>query len=178
MNRSRIRSLQFAVLACSLLATLPASAFMITADLTRLDATGSQWQADFMVTDATFQAGEGFDIFFNYGDYENLQSNPAPADWEVYSWDPEEIFGFGDPGVFGAIALTDSTSLDNPFSIQFDWLGNGGLPELNYEYFNADFEVLGSGAVSAQVGTVALPGTLALLGAALPLLAGLRRRRS
>lgn len=176
MKHSRIRSLQLAALACSLLATLPASASMMTADLTRLDS-GTQWQADFTISDALFRIGEGFDIFFNYGDYENLEPTAAPADWDVYSWDPELIFEHGDPGVFGTIALVDGASLNTPFSIQFDWLGSGVLPEFNYEYFNADFEVLGSGTVSSQVGTVALPGTLALLGAALPLMAGLRRRR-
>jgi hypothetical protein len=101
---------------------------------------------------------QALSVFFDSTLYSQLQ-NPVPidnADWDVLVMQPDPLL-FADAGVYDALALVNSPSLADSFSVDFIWLGEGVPSIQNFEIYDANFEVTASGNT---VSTVPLPASL------------------
>ena len=97
-------------------------------------------------------------MFFDSTLYSQLQ-NPVPidnTDWDILVIQPDPLL-FADAGTYDALALVDSPSLADSFSVDFIWLGEGVPSIQNFEIHDANFEVIASGNT---VSTVPLPASL------------------
>ena len=131
------------VLAAFIVCLSSAHAAVVSYTLTSLG--GSDWSAEFSVTNDTLGAPiEEFTIFFPVGDYENISIAGSPSDWDGLAIDP-------DPGI-----------PDNGFA---DWLALGsplGVGE-TLSGFVATFTYLGSLEPGDFFFTVIDPVTFATL---------------
>lgn len=123
------------------------------------DLGSGLWQFDYYVSDFDFDMDYGFQIFYEYGFYENITPISASSDWDPITWDPDLIFGVPDDGVYDALALVDDASLSEPFSVQFNWLGLGNPNGQYFEVYDPVFAYVDSG----QTAPVPEPATLLLL---------------
>lgn len=127
------------------------------------------WEYSYHVS-GTFNAFEGFDVLFSPSLYAALQTDPvAPnADWLALTIPIDA--GLPADGVYDATALKDGPSLDDPFRVQFVWLGSGTPGAQPFVLFDANFDPLPGGLTTP----VPEPSTWAFLAGALALF-GLRR---
>ena len=167
------------VLALVFVVTVTTRSEAATITFSTTDLGAGQWQYDYLVTNETFAAFEGFSIFFDVSLFEGLSVVSAANDsWLVRVLQPDP--GIPDDGILDAIALVNSPPLANLFSVQFTFLGAGTpgaqLFELtSWEAFDptdplADplfVDSLGSGQTTPAVSSVPEPGTLLLLSAGL-----------
>lgn len=151
-----------------------ANATAITYTATDLNSVETGlWQLDFTLSGYAFTAGQGFQIFFDYGQYKNLAFVSAPTGWDVLVFQPEDILGSLEPGVLDGMALVDNPALDQTFSLRLTWLGSGLPASPAFDIYAADFSVIGSGVSSAAV---PLPAAAWLLAPSLAAMAVRRRR--
>jgi hypothetical protein len=164
----------------------PTQAATIT--FTTTDLGGGDWQYDYVVSRTTFNAFEGFSLFFDSGLYEALSDeSTANPSWFLSVLQPDP--GLPDDGIFNAIALVDGASTADPFSIKVKYLGAGSPGSQPFELTlweafdpndpEADpafIDSLGSGRTTRQ--SVPEPALLVLLGGGLMALARRRARRS
>jgi hypothetical protein len=130
--------------------------WMISVD----DLGGGIWQYSYWVSDYTFNSDYGFTVYFDYGLYENITPVSDSFDWDEISWEPDPMLG---AGAYDALALIDSASLADPFTVSFNWLGSGSPWDYvqNYEvYYSDPFQVFETGTTTP----VPEPGTILLLG--------------
>jgi len=149
-----------------------AKALTIQFEVTDLVDPGSAdlWLYDYTLSDHTFTSGQGFNVFFALGDYENLAAEPLTSlDWNApVAIQPDA--GLPDPGYYDGRAAVDDPSLNVHFLVTFEWLGDGAPGPQSFELYDASFQTIESGT------TVPIPEpTTALLLAAG--LAGLSARR-
>src|SRR5262245_33807866 len=79
-HRSSLAVIAAAALVLMSVAT-PAHATTVTYAVTNLG--GSLWRYDYVLTNVTFQADQGFAVFFDSSLYANLQTvPPAPSGWD------------------------------------------------------------------------------------------------
>lgn len=151
-----------------------------TTDLADVVAGDDLWQYQYLISDFTFGADQGFSIYFDTTLFSNLQ-DPPPAvgsDWDLISVQPD--LQLPSDGFFDGLALMNGASLTLPFSLTFNWLGGSGSQPGSqfFEIYQLDqsgaLSVLESGQTTSRVPE---PSTLALLGMGLAA-AVLRRRRS
>ena len=141
-----------------------------------VDTTVGQdlWQYRYVPT-ASFNAFEGFNVLFAPTLYSDLQDPPAPVngDWAAASTQPDA--GLPADGLYTATAQLDNAALTDPFTITFVFHGAGAPGSQSFEFFNSNFDVVGSG-LTTPVNVVPLPAAVMLFGSGLFAL-GARRRR-
>jgi len=168
---SRFSQKIITTLALVLFFTGTAQATIISYEATNLaDTTVGEdlWQYSYTVSDYSFNEFFGFQVFFDYGDFDNITPVSASAEWDAISWNPDLIMGIPDDGVYDAMALVDNASLATPFTVNFTWLGSG-IPETQYfEIYDDNFAVIESGQTEQKASSpVPEPATILLFGAGL-----------
>lgn len=92
------------------------------------DVVGGEdlWRYSYSGSGFSFQANQGFSVYFDDARYLSLQSPvPAPnADWDVLTYQPDNVLN--SPGVYDAFALANNASLTDLFVVDFVWLGLPG----------------------------------------------------
>jgi hypothetical protein len=168
-------------LAMGLIHAEPAAAVEIRFEARDLvDVTsGDLWQYDYFVSDASFDAGQGFTVYFDHTLYEDLQSLPlGVADWELLLIQPDTMIPA--TGLYDALAVVPAASLAQPFSLTFTWLGGpgtapGSQPFETYRDGPGGFVVDFTGRTLPVESPIPEPSTLALMGAGAVM--ALRKRR-
>jgi hypothetical protein len=133
--------LNVAVLA-GLLATT-ASAAMIS--YAPHDLGANRWQLDYVVADHGLQVGQGFDVYFPYGQYEDLALVSAADGWDALVFQPDLVLGVPEPGMLDGLQVADMGGAPAEFSLQLTWFGPGAPEPQAFELYDADFNVLESG---------------------------------
>lgn len=188
LERTRMKGFARFALPLTLVVLLLAStAQAATITYTTTDLGGGQWQYDYVVSGNTFNAFEGFSVFFDPALYEALTDEATTnSPWLLSVLQPDIVLP--DVGIFDAIALADGASIANTFSIRFTYLGIGVPGSQAFELTlwepfdvndpNADplfLDSLGSGETVRA--SVPEPGVLLLLGGGLAALARRIRKR-
>lgn len=124
------------------------------------------WQASYMVSGATFQANQGFSIFFDPALYKNLSAPvaPIPSGWDVLTLQPDVALAA--PGFIDGLALVNNPSLAQPFTLNFVWLGAAlpGIQAFQLYDLNPVFQIIANGSTTLApvIGAVVPePGSLA-----------------
>lgn len=127
--------------------------------------SGDLWQYHYQISDRIFQANEGFNIHFAPGLYRDLELSPPPpnGDWDVISLQPDPLLPA--PGGLDGLALVNSASLSDIFTINFIWLGAGKPGSQPFEIYALDGNgnlkpILENGQTSTSV--IPVPGALVL----------------
>ena len=130
------------------------------------------WMYSYVLNGFTFFENYGFQIFFDYMLYSNLEDPPplVNLDWDPIVFQPD--LGLPDDGIYDALALVDNPSLADPFTVSFVWLGAGSPGTQLYEIYNENFDIIATGETTV----IPEPTTIILLGSGLLSLAGLRRK--
>jgi hypothetical protein len=154
--RTLIRSV---VLAMSLLLASDAHAAVMVAytatDLSDTTPGEDLWEYTYLVSGFSFLSGEGFTIYFDsalYGAIESLPPAPS-ADWDAIGV-PSPFVPV--PGYYDALALVDTPSLADPFTVQFVWLGTGVPGVQDFDVYDAGFTVVQSGVTTVPEPVTAL----------------------
>ena len=120
----------------------------LATDLTDTTPGQDLWRFTYSLSGFTFQANQGFSIFFDYLSYANLQ-NPTPnpsSSWSTIAVQPDVLLH--EDGFFDAQALANSPLTSIPFSVDVIWLGTGTPgPQIFYTY-DANFTPIFSGSTS------------------------------
>lgn len=155
-------------------------------DLVDLVAGEDLWEYRYFVSDFTFQADQGFSIYFDTGLYRDLQDPPPLVNdaWDVISIQPEAALP--DPGFYDALALQDGASPATPFVLGFTWLGGAMAPgsqRWTVNQFDASGNLVGfldEGQTIPRTdpAPVPEPSTLLLMSGGAGCLAWIRRRRN
>jgi hypothetical protein len=191
LNTAACRSRLFAtaILCGGILLTTPESAAITISyqveDLADLVVGEDLRRYSYSVSDFAFERNQGFTIFFDAEKYRNLDVTPAApnADWDIITGEPVPLLGL--PGVYDAlsiVALGDTASLANPFTLSFEWIGAGdpGSQPFEVNEFDADgnfLATLATGDTTAAIASVPDGGSMALLfGLGLGSIALARRR--
>lgn len=86
------------------------------------------WEYRYFVSGFTFQAGQGFTVYFGEGDYRDLRDpgDPVGADWDILTLQPDRAVQSA--GLYDVLALGSPAPLATPFTLSFVWLGGPGTP--------------------------------------------------
>jgi hypothetical protein len=143
-------------------------------DLEDVNTGEDLWQYSYTVSEHDFMQDYGFAICFDPDAYANLQeSAPAVnADWDVMSFQPDP--NIPSPGWYDALALVDHASLEDSFSINFVWLGDGTPGTQAFEIYDPNWEVTEDGSTSP----VPIPSAVVLLMSGIFAVVGWRRNGS
>jgi len=135
-------------------------------DLPDVNIGEDLWQYSYTVSDHTFTADTGFTIYFDLGLFDLLDpfSTAPNADWDVLTWDPDSSIPAD--GAYDAYTFVDNASLTDTFSVNFEWLGGGSGPGLQYFeiYDGVTWEVLKDGFTSSGNSSIPEPATTYLFG--------------
>jgi len=138
------------------------------------DTTPGQdlWQYTYSVSNYLFDTDYGFTIFFDYTLYSNLEDPPpfVNADWDVMVWQPD--LSIPDDGGYDVLALVDSASLADSFTLNFVWLGSGSPGPQPFDVYDFSYNAIESG----QSSPVPEPSTILLVGLGLFGLTCLRKK--
>jgi len=133
----------------------------------------SLWRYTYTLSSATFEAGEGFTVFFHPEEFAAVFAGPSPSsDWDVLTRSPDPLLP--DFGIFDALALVGSPDTSVSFRAIAEFTGEGEPADQPFVHYASDFSPLATGA-TVPVG-VPEPGVLLLLGAALLAAAAISRR--
>jgi hypothetical protein len=139
--------------------TQAATITFLATDLEDVNVGEDLWQYSYIVSEHDFLQGYGFAIYFDPDIYANLQ-DPIPAvndDWDVMSFQPDP--NIPSDGWYDGLALVDHASLEDPFSINFVWLGDGNPGAQIFEIFDPNWEINETGTTSP----VPVPSAVVLL---------------
>jgi hypothetical protein len=151
-------------LAAALALALPLSAgASVSIDVVVSQVSGTTWHYDYVVSGATFNAPldagpHGFTLFFDPALYGTLSNESTlNSTWDLFVDQPNA--GLFLDGLFDALAVSTPAGTDQPFGIDFEWLGTGtptGIQAFDY-YTCADINC--SNLSDLQSGTTTLGGT-------------------
>jgi hypothetical protein len=139
-------------------------------DLSDLIEGEDLWQYEYFLSNFTFEANQGFSVYFDAATYSSLQSPPPAvnAAWDILTFQPDAALP--SDGLYDALALTPNASLSDPFVLTFVWLGAAGTAPGTQPFTVNQFDELGgisfleSGQTSTGApGQVPEPATLLLL---------------
>ena len=137
------------------------------------------WQYNYYVSDYVFLTDRGFSIWFDSNGYNNLTLASTSPDWNALAVQPDILLP--DAGYYDALAQIDHASLASPFSVQFTWLGNNGVPGSQrfdiYNLSNSSLLVTDSGNTVLRGTVVPLPASLWLLLSGIATVSWWARRR-
>jgi len=159
-----------------------AGATSIQYQATELSASQNTWEYTYAVSGFVFPVNSGFSVHFDPTLYSML-ANPPPAvnsDWNVISLQPDS--NLPADGLYDALALKDSASLQNPFTVSFVWKGAPGTTPGVQVFDVNQFDTNGNLIQQLETGTttpVPEPDSVTLIGIGLALGAiGQRHRRA
>ena len=143
-------------------------------DLTDVVGGEDLWRYAFTLSDFPHGADYGFTIVFDLTLYTQLEDPPPAvnADWDPITIQPDLLLP--DDGYYDALALAATPSLDDPFVVDFVWLGTGTPGAQPFGVYDPTFAFIETGTTAA----LPEPTTAALLALALGLLGGQARRES
>lgn len=121
----------------------PARAALITTNFS--DLVGNQGTVDIQLSLGNSEVVEGFQVFFS----ENLFSNLSVVNSPV-GWDSLILSSVQGPSIFDSFNFLGLEK--GVAKLSFTYLGQTPIQELNYEFYNGNFDVTGSG-VAANVKT-------------------------
>ena len=134
------------------------------------------WQYSYSLSGYSFNQNYGFTILFDYLLYSNLEDPPpfVNSEWDLLVFQPDLSLTAG--GVYDALALVDSASLADAFTVSFVWLGSGTPGFQPFQVYNPDFETIESGRTTSGAAAIPEPATLLLLGSGLISFTGIRKK--
>ena len=165
---------------------LAATIFYDAVDLPDQVQGDDRWRYNYVVTNFTFSANQGFTILFDINLYRDLEDPPpfVNSDWDALVFQPDP--NLPADGAYDALALVNGASLQNPFSVNFIFLGSGqpGSQPFDINQFDSQgnlVAVLESGFTTPIPSAIPEPGSLLLTFFGVPALIlprFLKRRRS
>jgi len=125
----------------------------ITIEYAVQDQGGGAWQYSYYLSGTTFNQYQGFQIYFDYNIYSDIDAFPvAPnADWSPITINPD--IGLSLNGVYDAIALAGNPSLADPFVVSFNWSGVGQPSAQDFSLYACDDDFCSTGITFGQTGT-------------------------
>jgi hypothetical protein len=148
----------------AMLFAAPARATVIEFDVSQV--AGTTWQYDYFIASGSFDAQQGFVVFFDETLYSNLQLASATPDWDALVVEPDTILA--SDGTYDALALVNGPAFTGAFSVTFTWLGiglPGAQPFEKYFLDVSSFPVTLEEGVTRRRRGVPEPVTLLLMAA-------------
>ncbi len=108
-----------------------------------------------------FQAGGGFNLFYDVNEFADLSVTTIGGDWFSSVTQPDPIASLD--GIVSFMALVDMMGVANTFEVEFTVIGNAIPGSQPFEFFNASFDVVRSGQTMPLVQSVPEPATPLLL---------------
>lgn len=142
MKQQMFVKLFSAILILACLAS-PARAALITTNFSEL--VGNQGTVDIQLSLGNAEVVEGFQVFFSENLFSNLSIINSPI-----GWDSLILSSVQGPSIFDSFNFLGLET--GVAKLAFTYLGQAPLPALNYEFYNGNFEVTGSG-VAANIKT-------------------------
>ena len=173
----KLHLLKQLILACTLVwsCTNTAHAALITTEFSEL--TGNQGTVDVQLILATGEKAEGFSLQFSEELFSDLSIIFSPLQWESLVFQPDNLLGSGLFDNFNSAGLISGSA-----RIAFTYIGgalidSSALPALNYELYNANFQVISSGTSTPAITSVPESSSFVLILLGLFALALHRRSR-
>ncbi len=113
-------------------------AALITTDFSEL--TGNKGTVDIQLTLGTGETIEGFSLYFSEALFSDLSIVFSPFAWDSVIFQPDSLLGAGLFDSFNSAGLISGSA-----RIAFTFIGSSALPALNYDLYDADFQVTASG---------------------------------
>ncbi len=133
-----------------------AQAALITTDFSAL--TGNQGTVDVQLNLAAGEAIEGFSLYFAEDQFSDISIVFSPTNWDSLVFQPDALLG---PGLFDSFNLAGLVS--GSARIAFTFIGSSALPALNYDLYNADFQIVSSGTATEVSASVPESSSLLLM---------------
>lgn len=176
----RLRHFAAFLIAVMMSVCLIGNASAVVISVSTVHIAGTQWESEYTIygEDGDPPIRE-FTIFFDVGNYSNLQLLGAPVNWDGIVVDPD--IALPAEGFFDALALVEAVNpgaILGGFKLGFDYSGPGAPGRQYFEIIDPEtFSTLASGFTERETsGSVPEPGTLLLMGCMLPVMLGLRRK--
>lgn len=155
MKRHFFSSILF-ILSALIGVTHSAQAALITTNFSELtDNTGT---LDIQFTLAAGETVEGFSLYFSETLFSDISIVSSPDNWDSLIFQPDALLGAGLFDNFNVAGLISGSA-----RIAFTFLGSSALPTLNYDLYNADFQITESGTATPVSASVTEPSSLLLI---------------
>lgn len=129
---------------------------LITTDFSAL--SGNQGTVDIHLSLAAGETLEGFSLYFAEDQFSDISIVSSPTNWDSLVFQPDTLLGPGLFDSFNTVGLISGTA-----RIAFTFIGSNPLPALNYDLYNADFQVITSGTATPVSASVPESSSLLLI---------------
>lgn len=138
---------------------LSSSASAVTIEYVAQEIGGGSWRYSYYLSNVTFNQYQGFQIYFDFNLYSNIDPFPAApnADWAPISINPDTFLNID--GNYDAIALVNAPSLADPFVISFSWGGIGQPTAQNFSLYSCEDDFCSTGITFGQTGSTVARST-------------------